>query len=50
MKEANQSNFPVVGKDGKLYGTIRSKNLINFNRKEVILMDHNEHHQSVDGC
>jgi len=49
MKEANQSNFPVVGRDGKLYGTIRSKNLINFNRKEVILMDHNEHHQSVDG-
>jgi len=49
MKEADQSNFPVVGRDGKLYGTIRSKNLINFTRKEVILMDHNEHHQSVDG-
>lgn len=49
MKEAEQSNFPVVGKNGKLYGTIRSKNLIDFTRKEVILMDHNEHHQSVNG-
>lgn len=49
VKEAEQSNFPVVGRDGKLYGTIRSKNLINFTRKEVILMDHNEFHQSVDG-
>ncbi len=49
MKEANQSNFPVVAKDGKLFGTIRSKNLIDFTRKEVILMDHNEEHQSVNG-
>lgn len=49
MKEADQSNFPVVGKNGKLYGTVRSKNLIDFNRKNVILMDHNEHHQSVNG-
>jgi manganese-dependent inorganic pyrophosphatase len=49
MKEANQSNFPVVDKDGKIYGTIRSKNLINFTRKNVILVDHNEKEQSVDG-
>lgn len=49
MKEANQSNFPVVDKNGKIYGTIRTKNLINFSRKKVILVDHNERAQSVDG-
>jgi manganese-dependent inorganic pyrophosphatase len=49
MKEANQSNFPVVDKHGKVYGTIRTKNLINFSRKKVILVDHNERTQSVDG-
>ncbi len=49
MKEADQTNFPVVDKDGKIYGTIRSKNLINFTRKKVVLVDHNEKSQSVDG-
>jgi len=49
MKEADQTNFPVVDKEGKIYGTIRSKNLINFTRKKVILVDHNEKSQSVDG-
>ncbi|WP_319204240.1 putative manganese-dependent inorganic diphosphatase [uncultured Ilyobacter sp.] len=49
MKEADQTNFPVVDREGKIYGTIRSKNLINFTRKKVILVDHNEKSQSVDG-
>ncbi|MDR1832766.1 MAG: putative manganese-dependent inorganic diphosphatase [Fusobacteriaceae bacterium] len=49
MKEANQTNFPVAESDGRVYGTIRTKDLINFNRKKVILVDHNEKNQSVDG-
>ncbi|WP_372713282.1 putative manganese-dependent inorganic diphosphatase [Ilyobacter sp.] len=49
MKEADQTNFPVVDREGKIYGTIRSKNLINFTRKKVVLVDHNEKSQSVDG-
>ncbi|MDP0493760.1 MAG: putative manganese-dependent inorganic diphosphatase [Fusobacterium sp. JB021] len=49
MKEATQTNFPVTNKDGSVYGTIRTKNLINFTRKKVILVDHNEKSQSVDG-
>ncbi|MDY2981450.1 MAG: putative manganese-dependent inorganic diphosphatase [Fusobacterium sp.] len=49
MKEATQTNFPVTKKDGTVYGTIRTKNLINFTRKKVILVDHNEKEQSVDG-
>lgn len=49
MKESDQTNFPVVTRSGKVYGTIRTKNLINFTRKKVILLDHNEKFQSVDG-
>ncbi|MGL5050019.1 MAG: putative manganese-dependent inorganic diphosphatase [Fusobacteriaceae bacterium] len=49
MKESNQSNFPVVDKKGEVYGTIRTKNLINFTRKKIVLLDHNEKSQSVDG-
>lgn len=49
MKEASQTNFPVISKNGEVYGTIRTKDLINFTRKRVILLDHNEKSQSVDG-
>ncbi|MCF2624798.1 putative manganese-dependent inorganic diphosphatase [Fusobacterium perfoetens] len=49
MKDSNQTNFPVIDNDGKVYGTIRTKNLINFTRKKVILVDHNEFSQSVAG-
>ncbi len=49
MKDSTQTNFPVIDNDGKVYGTIRTKNLINFTRKKVILVDHNEFSQSVDG-
>ncbi|MGL6121072.1 MAG: putative manganese-dependent inorganic diphosphatase, partial [Fusobacteriaceae bacterium] len=49
MKESSQTNFPVVDKNGEVYGTIRTKNLINFTKKKVALLDHNEKSQSVDG-
>ena len=49
MKEVNQTNFPVLEEDGKVFGTIRTKHLIDFNRKKVILVDHNEFSQSVEG-
>lgn len=49
MKEATQTNFPVIDKFGAVYGTIRTKNLINFTRKKIVLLDHNEKSQSVDG-
>lgn len=49
MKDASQNNFPILEKNGEVYGTIRSKHLIDFNRKKVILVDHNEFSQSVDG-
>jgi len=49
MKEADQTNFPVVDKKGRVWGTIRTKHILNYSRKEVILVDHNERSQSVDG-
>lgn len=49
MKDASQNNFPILEKNGKVYGTIRTKHLIDFNRKKVIMVDHNEFSQSVDG-
>ncbi|WP_432204521.1 putative manganese-dependent inorganic diphosphatase [Cetobacterium somerae] len=49
MKESTQTNFPVVEKNGEVYGTIRTKDLINFTRKNVVLVDHNESTQSVSG-
>ncbi len=42
-------NFPVLEDDGKVYGTIRTKHLIDFHRKKVIMVDHNEFSQSVEG-
>lgn len=49
MKDANQTNFPVLEDDGKVYGTIRTKHLIDFHRKKIIMVDHNEFSQSVEG-
>ena len=49
IKDTNQTNFPVVNEDGTIFSTIRSKHIMNFGRNEVILVDHNENSQSVDG-
>ena len=49
MKEAIQTNFPIVNKKGEVYSTIRNKHLFDYARVNVILIDHNEKKQSVDG-
>ena len=43
------SNFPVLNKDGKCLGIIRLADTAERNKKQVILVDHNEAEQSVDG-
>lgn len=43
------SNFPVINKDGKCLGIIRLADTAERNKKHVILVDHNEAEQSVDG-
>lgn len=42
------SNYPVVNKDGKCLGIIRLADTADKNKKNVILVDHNEANQSVD--
>lgn len=43
------SNFPVINKDDKCLGIIRLADTSEKNKKNVILVDHNEKEQSVDG-
>ncbi len=49
MKTNRFHNFPVTDKDGKYIGLISRRRLLNIHRKKVILVDHNESEQAVDG-
>lgn len=41
--------FPVVDEYGKIMGMISRSDLLEFNRKKAILVDHNERGQSIEG-
>jgi len=43
------TNYPIVNKQKKLLGLLRSEDINEKNRKKVILVDHNEYSQSADG-
>lgn len=43
------NNYPVIDKSGKCFGLIRITDIDDKKRKKVILVDHNELEQSVDG-
>lgn len=43
------TNYSVINKKGELLGLLRSSDIHDKNRKKVILVDHNEPSQSVDG-
>lgn len=42
-------NYPVVGDQNRFLGLISRYNLLQMKRKRLILVDHNEKHQAVDG-
>ncbi|QGT98987.1 Manganese-dependent inorganic pyrophosphatase [Candidatus Syntrophocurvum alkaliphilum] len=42
-------NYPVVNEDNRFMGMISRYDLLKMNRKKVILVDHNEKKQAVDG-
>ncbi|MDR1764658.1 MAG: putative manganese-dependent inorganic diphosphatase [Lachnospiraceae bacterium] len=42
-------DFPIIDKDGKYMGMISRRNLLGATGKQVILVDHNERDQAVDG-
>ncbi len=41
--------FPIVDEDGRYLGMISRRNLLNQRKKQLILVDHNEKSQAVDG-
>ena len=41
--------FPVLDEQGRYCGLISRRNFLNLRRKQVILVDHNERTQAVDG-
>ncbi|MEG0266981.1 MAG: putative manganese-dependent inorganic diphosphatase [Bacilli bacterium] len=43
------SNFPVIDKYGKCLGLVKLADLSEKEKKKVILVDHNEYEQSIDG-
>ena len=43
------TNYSVINRKGELLGLLRSSDVHDKNRKKVILVDHNEPSQSVDG-
>lgn len=49
MANSQHRFFPVMDEDGQYVGVVSSPNMINVNKKHVILVDHNERSQAVSG-
>lgn len=49
MVSTRYRNYPVVDDDGRFLGFIGRRHLLDMKRKQVILVDHNETKQAVDG-
>lgn len=49
MAQKRHRYFPVLDKKGRYAGMLSRRNLLGIERKKVILVDHNEKNQAVDG-
>lgn len=49
MAQKRHRDFPILDKDGYFYGMISRRNLLGAKKKRLILVDHNEKSQAVDG-
>ena len=49
MVKVRHQHFPILDREGKYCGVISRRNLLNVHRKKVILVDHNERSQALDG-
>ncbi|MCD8118356.1 MAG: putative manganese-dependent inorganic diphosphatase [Lachnospiraceae bacterium] len=49
MTKKRYHNFPVVDRYGKYRGIVSRRNMLNASKKQLILVDHNEKSQAVDG-
>lgn len=41
-------SYPVIDEDGKVVGAVSRYHLFNYHKKQFVLVDHNEHKQSID--
>lgn len=49
MSKKRHRDFPIVDDMGHYYGMVSRRNLLALRRKKIILVDHNEKSQAVDG-
>lgn len=49
MSKVRHRDFPVLTEDGHYAGMISRRNLLSMQKKQIILVDHNEKSQAVDG-
>ena len=49
MASKRHRDFPILDKDGRYLGMISRRNLLGAKGKQIILVDHNEKNQAVDG-
>ncbi len=49
MAQKRNRDFPILDHKGNYCGMISRRNLLNMRRKQVVLVDHNEKTQAVDG-
>lgn len=49
MASMRHRYFPVLDKEGHYCGVVSRRNLLNMHPKKVILVDHNERSQAIDG-
>ncbi len=49
MSKKRHRDFPVVDDYGNYYGMVSRRNLLALRRKKVIMVDHNEKNQAVNG-
>ena len=49
MSRERHRYFPILNEAGKYVGMISRRNLLNMRKKQLILVDHNEKSQAVDG-
>jgi len=49
VQSSAHRNFPVLDRNGNFCGVISRRHLIEYKKKNVIMVDHNERSQSVEG-
>ena len=49
MAKKKYRDFPIIDRHGKFKGFVSRRRFLNVSKKKVILVDHNEKNQAVDG-